>query len=185
MSARTKKLNFNLIIQEKFGDSVSEQLLSWALSYGRYIIIITQITVLSVFFMRFKLDRDHTDLKESVSQKQAIIESISDLETEIRSTQQKLSDIAKISNNQHSIPHILTYLQDNTPTDTVYKTLSISGERIYLVASTPNLKSFSYLLMQLQMEDRFREVTLEDIGRRTDGMLEFRISAKINTQKFT
>jgi len=77
--ADKRKININLIVKEDLGEALSSQILSWALTYGRYIIIITQIVVLSVFFLRFKLDRDHTDLKEAVTQKQALLESISDL----------------------------------------------------------------------------------------------------------
>ena len=79
MPADKRKININLIVKEDLGEALSSQILSWALTYGRYIIIITQIVVLSVFFLRFKLDRDHTDLKEAVTQKQALLESISDL----------------------------------------------------------------------------------------------------------
>ena len=76
MPAQKKQVNINLIERPDENNSLSNQFLSWAFTYGRYIIIITQIIVLSVFFLRFKFDREHADLKESVSQKEAILEYI-------------------------------------------------------------------------------------------------------------
>src|SRR3989344_8107024 len=100
MPARKKKTSINLIIKEKTQENLSGQFLNWALTYGRYIIIVIQIVVLSVFFMRFKLDRDRTDLKESVSQKKGLVESISDMEKEINRVHKRLSDIKIITKNQ-------------------------------------------------------------------------------------
>lgn len=185
MPARKKKIaDINLIIKDQFGTSYYEQLLSWTLTYGRYIVIITQIIVLSVFFLRFKLDRDHTDLKEAVTQKQAIVESISDLETEIRRVQGKLGNIAQITENQEVIPNILYFLQENIPSDTILSNLSLSLEKVSFNATSKDLREFSFLLNQLQQNKKFSEVTLEDIKRRTDGRIEFKINAKVNISAF-
>ncbi len=185
MSAHRKKININLLLLDSNDFSFSGQLLSWAFTYGRYIIIITQIIVLSVFFARFKLDRDHTDLKEAVTQKQAILESVTDLETEIHKVQKRLTDIKNIAENQNIIINILHFLQENTPTDTLFSSLSISSKKIVFNASARNLRSFSFLLSKLQQSDKFSEVTLEDILRRANGRVEFKINAKINTNSFS
>lgn len=184
MSASKKTFNINLIIKESIGESFSAQLLSWALTYGRYIIIITQIIVLSVFFLRFKLDRDHTDLKETVSQKQALVESISDLETAIRNIQKRLTHISGISSNQSSILNILRFLQEKTPGSTILSNLTINPGKISFSAMAENLQSFNYFLRVIQNDKRFSEVTLENILRRNDGKIEFQITSKINMKEF-
>lgn len=185
MPAQKKKAtNINLIIKDQFGVSYYDQLLSWTLTYGRYIVIITQIIVLSVFFLRFKLDRDHTDLKEAVAQKQAIVESISDLETEIRRVQGKLTHVAQITENQEIISNILYFLQENIPSDTILSVLSISLEKVSFNATSKDLREFSFLLNQLQQDKKFSEVTLEDIKRRIDGRVEFKINARVNIGAF-
>lgn len=185
MPAKKKSVNINLIIKDQFGTSYYEQLLSWTLTYGRYIVIIVQIVVLSVFFMRFKLDRDHTDLKEAITQKQAIVESIAGLETEVRRVQNKLSDIAQIAKKQKTIPNILYFLQDNMPASTTLSNLSASSIKISFVATSKDLYEFSFLLNRLQQDKKFTEVSLEDVKRRIDGRIEFRINTNINTDAFT
>lgn len=185
MAAHNKKPNINLIIKHEREESFSGQLLSWAFTYGRYIIIITQIIVLSVFFLRFRLDRDHTDLKESVAQKQALIESVADLETEIKRVQQKLSSVRQITTNQDFLLKIIRFLQDNTPSDTIFSNLAITTEHIDFTATASSLRSFSYFLKRIQVENKFTEVTIEDIVRRNDGRIEFKIQTRVNVKAFS
>lgn len=185
MSAQKKKLNINLVVKGDTEDTFSGQLLAWALTYGRYIIIITQIFVLSVFFLRFKLDRDHTDLKESVSQKQALVESVSDIETEIRRVQGRLIHIKDITANQDGLMKVIRFLQENTPSDTTFSTLALSPEKIHFSATAKNLRTFNLLLGKLQQGNKFTDVTLQDILRRSDGRIEFKIEAKINLEEFS
>jgi Tfp pilus assembly protein PilN len=184
MAAHKKKVNINLLIKQEIATDFTGQIFSWALTYGRYVIIITQIVVLSVFFLRFKLDRDYTDLKESVTQKQALIESVSDLESEIRQIQKRLFYIKQVTGNQQGLLQVLTYLSNSIPTDTTFTSLTLSTDRITFSAHVLNLRSFSYLLSQLQQGDKFLDVSLEDIFRRPDGRIEFRIKARVNIKAF-
>lgn len=184
MSAQKKRININFIEKKSGDESFSSQMLSWVFTYGRYIIIITQIVVLSVFFLRFRLDRDHADLKESVAQKQAILESVSDLETEIRRLQAKIANIKTTATNQDLPVKLLRFLQDNTPTDTSYSTISLSDNTVVFTATSGSLRSFSALLKKLQQDNRFTEVILEDIQRKKTGRIEFKINAKLDINQF-
>ncbi|MBI2617443.1 hypothetical protein HYW55_04875 [Candidatus Gottesmanbacteria bacterium] len=184
MPARHKPVNINLIIKDELGESFSGQLLKWALTYGRYTIIITQIIVLSVFFLRFKLDRDHTDLKESVAQKQAIVESVTDLEVEIRRVQDRLANIKKLSQNQEVPLNVILFFQDQSPSDTLFDSFNLNGNKLAFSASVANLRSFSFFMNVLQENKSFSEVTLSEISRRPNGRVEFKIDTKINPIQF-
>lgn len=184
MAAHKKQISINLIIKEQLGDSISEQFLGWILTYGRYIIIITQIIVLSVFFFRFKIDRDHTDLKELVTQKQAIVESLSDFETEIRRVQGRLTNIRAISVNQDVLIKVIKFLQQRAPADTTFTSLILTTDKISFQATSGNLRSFSYMLRQIQQDKKFSEVTLQDMNRKADGRIDFKIDAKLNLNEF-
>ena len=184
MSARIKKTNINLLINLSGSKPFSEQLLSWAITYGRYIIIITQIIVLSVFFARFKLDRDYSDLKDSLTQRQVLVESMSDVENEIRRVQKKLSNISTITQNQDYPVKILQFFQNNSPTDINFLSLNIEKGRVDFSATVETLRSFNFLLSQLQKDNLFTDIQLADIQRRKDGKIEFKIYSTINISKF-
>lgn len=184
MAARKKQVNINLIIKTDTNNSLSDQFLSWILTYGRYIIITTQIVVLSVFFFRFKIDRDHTDLKELVTQKQAVLESINDVEAEIRRVQGRLVNIRAISASQDSLLKVIRFLQQRTPADTVFSNLELTNDKISFQATSGNLRSFSFMLKQFQQDKKFSQVNLSDMTRKADGRIDFKIDAKINLQEF-
>ena len=184
MPTAHKKSGINLLIKPQEELSISTQFLNWALTYGRYIIIIIQIIVLSVFFMRFKVDRDRTDLKEAVTQKRALIESIGEMETEIKRVQKRLSDIKLLTTNQDIYLRVINFLEKNTPTDTTFTLLSFSKNRVKFVAISENLKTFNFLLKKIQDEKILSDIQLEDLKRRADGRVEFRLQASITVGSY-
>jgi len=184
MAAQKLRKSINLLIKPLEQISISSQFLNWALTYGRYIIIIIQIMVLTVFFMRFKLDRDRTDLKEAVMQKKALIESFTDMETEISRVHKRLSDIRLITTNQDVYSRVLNFLEKNTPSATTYSLLTLSKNTLSMVAVSENLKTFNYLLKKIQDENLLTDIRLSDLKRRTDGRVEFRLQATVSVTAY-
>src|SRR5260221_9195487 len=91
--------NINLLGDTTLERSPYDRIITWEVTYGRYIMIGTEIVVLLAFISRFSLDRKLTDLKEEVTQKQGIIEANLPFENDVRKLQDKLSKI-KILINQ-------------------------------------------------------------------------------------
>lgn len=183
MAAR-KKREINLLV-EPFGPStVSEQLLAWALTYGRYIIIITQIIVLSVFFARFKLDRDQTDLKDLALQKQALIESMVDFEKDVNSVQKKIGYIRQTTHKGDLFLKIINYLGEKIPTDIVFKSLNLTQDKINIEATAVNMKTFNATIKFFQNDNHFKDTTVENLVRKTNGSIDFRITINIDNNKF-
>jgi len=58
---------------EKKEQSLLDRLTFFGLNYLRYIIVITQLVVIGVFFYRFQIDQRIIDLKEGVEQKKEIV----------------------------------------------------------------------------------------------------------------
>lgn len=66
-----KTRNINLLPKKKI--SLDAKIIYFGLHYLRYIIVLTQIIVLVVFFYRFKVDQEIIDLKEQVEERKEII----------------------------------------------------------------------------------------------------------------
>ena len=77
-------IRINLLGQQDLEHTPWGRIVSWATTYGRYIMITTEIMVLLAFISRFSLDRKNTDLTEEVTQKQAILEANTSFETSDR-----------------------------------------------------------------------------------------------------
>ncbi len=88
MAAR--KSTIELLPQENWEKGTFGRLLKWALTVGRYIVIITELIVILAFLSRFKFDRDLTDLNEKVKQQQAIVQSSAQFEQKFRFLQKQL-----------------------------------------------------------------------------------------------
>ncbi|OGG15029.1 hypothetical protein A2773_02085 [Candidatus Gottesmanbacteria bacterium RIFCSPHIGHO2_01_FULL_39_10] len=184
MAAQPKTLKINLLPREDFEYTFAGLFLKWALSYGRYIIIITQIIVLGVFFMRFKLDREHIDLKESIQQKQALFSSVAEVEGEIRKVQDRLAKIKSLEENQKTPVNILNFLQENTPVEVRYSAIDISNNKLVLKGSGLSLKSLSALLLVLKKSDKFGEISLDSVDRELDGSVIFVLTSSYNLESF-
>lgn len=184
MPAQKKTLKINLLPREDFDLTFAGQFLKWALTYGRYIIIITQIVVLSVFFMRFKLDRDHVDLKEAIDNKATLLQSVSDVEAQIRKIQDRLAQIKTIESDEYIPLNVLKFLEAVTPVDIVYKNIAMSTGGLSLNGSGTSLQSLSGLLLQLKRSGKFTEITLDSVKRNSDGSVIFNINNKFLTDSF-
>src|SRR5689334_11570583 len=88
MAEKIKKRVINLLPNK--GDSLFEQFLSWALTVGRLLIIITETLALSVFLYRFVLDVQIIDLHDKIKQESAIIDNLKDQEESFRNLQTRL-----------------------------------------------------------------------------------------------
>ncbi len=71
-------VSVNLLDQPEFTSSSIARLINWTITYGRYIMIGTEVIVLVAFISRFSLDRKLTDLREEIAQKQIILEANAD-----------------------------------------------------------------------------------------------------------
>ncbi|MBI1869435.1 hypothetical protein HYS11_00505, partial [Candidatus Gottesmanbacteria bacterium] len=122
MSAQS--ISINLLPGGKDGKRYGGKFLQWALTYGRYIIIFTELIVLIAFFSRFKFDQELSDLHEIIQQKQAVISSVAEFETEVHLLQARIAQIKTIDRNHELYPKTLHLLDDLLPDDVVLKRLS-------------------------------------------------------------
>ncbi len=87
------KVGINLLPKNLRELGLSDKIVNWALSYGRYVLVLTLSVVIVSFGMRFTLDQKLSDLFDSIKDKQLFIEANADFETDFRQVQQKLIDI--------------------------------------------------------------------------------------------
>lgn len=121
---KTVGISVNLLPQDPFLDSGIGKFLTWSLSIGRYLVILTEFVVITSFLSRFKLDRDLTDITENIIRQKAVIESYQEIEVNFRSVQDRISFIKQQQQNS-SILTSLDFLEKNIPIDTKLTELSL------------------------------------------------------------
>lgn len=175
MAART--IAINLLGEEDLKHTPQGRIINWALTYGRYIMIGTEIVVLLAFISRFSLDRKLTDLKEEISQKQAILEANADLEGDIRMLQDALVKIKQTTINQSVPLDTLTLLQALLPADVYVETLDIATDRLSVSAIAGTTYGFSQFLTNLTAAKQFSRIDIGDIKKSALTGIEFKFTA--------
>ncbi len=177
MPTAPRTIAINLLGQEDLRHTPQGRIISWALTYGRYIMIGTEIVVLLAFISRFSLDRRLTDLKEEVSQKQAILEANADLERDIRLLQDTLVKIKQTTANQTIPLDTLMILQTLLPANVYVESLDVATDRLSVAATAGSTNGFSQFLTNLQTAKQFSRIDIGDIKKGAFTGIEFKFTA--------
>src|SRR3990167_8384915 len=95
--------------EEKFFDIF----ISWALTIGRLVVILTEIIALSAFIYRFTLDRQLIDLHSQIKQKGIIVSFLKNKEDTYRDLQGRLSITSAFSDSANRKVKILEDIIEN------------------------------------------------------------------------
>lgn len=181
--AKKKKEVINLLPQEEFAASTVGRILTWLLSTFRMIVIATEMVVMAAFLSRFWLDARNTDLNDEIKQKQAIISSYRDIETNFRATQSKLSIMANLTSQTADSP-IFSSISQSLPANALLTTVSIIGSDIKISGLGADERSISQFLVNLGAQKDISSVSLTQLSSdKTGNGLIFAAEAKIGGPK--
>lgn len=129
--------------------NILDEILKWALTVGRLLIIITELVAFTTFIYRFSLDRKLIDLHEKINQEQAIVGSLKDREELYRNLQEKIGAIKTITTFGDRNVKILNDVAKLTPSGISFNSFDIANNKIEIdssVQSTSSLSNFVSLL---------------------------------------
>lgn len=178
------RLKLNLLHPNEIPPSLPTRFLRWVVSYGRYIVIFTEIIVVSAFVYRFKLDYDLDALKTSINKDVPFIEGLISDEALIVQTQTKLKTIGMSYNaspNWHRIFQDLSTVIpksvrvnslniDNSDNTTEYISIKFVGE----TASNNDLGLFIRKLRDLkddQGNKMYKDIVLDTLNYNKDSLI--------------
>jgi Tfp pilus assembly protein PilN len=174
--------NINLF-KNSSEESPLDRITNWALTYGRSIMIGTEIVVLLAFISRFSLDRKLTDLKEEIGQKQQILLANISLEKEIKNTQNQLSKAKTILEEQAKPVEILTSLYSLLPPDVFLLSVELNREKLIVRANAGTTLGFAQFLANIKSGKYLYQVEIGDIKKKPPFGIDFIVSAQIQTPK--
>lgn len=164
------KYKINLLILKK--EKPLERVIDFMLNYLRYILVITQIIVISVFFYRFKVDQELVDLQEAVEQKKEIIQVSQPLIKEAKKEASRLNELESIIVKQHTFLEETDYLFSLFPENFFLNKMRVSKDTISLDGFTQDPQSIKRFLDRIKKEAKFKKVELKNIKKGEAG-LEF------------
>ncbi|NCN59085.1 hypothetical protein COW99_01235 [Candidatus Roizmanbacteria bacterium CG22_combo_CG10-13_8_21_14_all_38_20] len=168
----------NLLPKKGFANSALGSILEFFSTYGRYIIVGTQLIVLIAFFSRFKLDRELTDLRDAVDQKKAIITDLQIFESEVRLLQQRLKNIRDLKQGHDFVRDTLSVVKTVLPPGTVLEDLNIQAYSFGVDGISQDQQAFADLIITLRKSEELDNILFSNISKSADSeIIEFSFSA--------
>lgn len=155
-------------------NSFSARALKWLTTVGRWVIVLTELVVIVAFISRFWLDRKNSDLSEVIRQRQAILASTQNFESEFNSFQKRLVYVRNFYENQPDYDEKVNILVKSTPTDLTYKNISIKQDQknsdIVISASLTafNEKSIVDFIKNLKLNPKIDSVNISNIEKKAN-----------------
>ena len=122
------KKEISLLPDEENPNSPSARFLQWITTVGRFVIVFTELIVISAFISRFWLDRKNSDYSDILRQQKAILESTQAFEKEYSLLQQRLKVIKDFYSKTPEYNSKIISLTESTPNDIVYNSLVVEND---------------------------------------------------------
>ncbi len=164
------KLFINILYPQGSKDKLPVRFLKWLISYGRFIVIIVEVVVLTTFAYRFKLDAELSTLGDKIKNQIPIIESLSGDEALITQTQLKLSTIKKVYTLTPNWQKTLDKISAQLPSGVKINTLSLepikntSSTNFRLTAQGSSNNDVAVFLNGLKNDKSVRNISLNNIN---------------------
>ena len=183
MSKNPAQFNeINFLPEDPFFATTLGRVIRWALTAGRYMVIFTELIVIVSFATRFKLDRQRTDLNQSIAQKMAVIESYGDLEERFKSIQARLNYFKQVQNQKIDTDFFL-YLNKVIPSGIKIEKLTITHDTISVAGVVPSQEQFNTLIANLRQSRYFDQVSVGKIEKNAKTQeFSFQFNAQISQQ---
>jgi len=180
-----RRRQVNLLPKDQFESSVFGVILSWALSFGKWAVIVTQLIVVGVFLARFGYDRKLTDLRKNIAKQAAIVNSYSEMERDYIITQRSLGYIRPVLVEHKQMLTVIDKLQTLSPSDVWFEKLTITPNLTSIVANAGSLPGFSQLVRKVAEEAAFNSVAINSLqdGVERGARFKFDMSLTYGTEK--
>lgn len=162
-------MRYKINLLEKKDIGLLDKLTFFSLNYLRYIIVITQLVVIGVFFYRFQIDQRIIDLKEGVEQKKEIVKIVLPLLNEAVKIDKKTLVIDETLLKQKKFSEMFEYFITSFPETVILTNMEIKNESIKITGDAANAQHLQAFYTLLKKENKFKMVSLQNIKKTETG----------------
>jgi Tfp pilus assembly protein PilN len=179
--AAQKQKPINLLIQQDFEHSASGRILSWLLSSGRAIVIITELIVIIAFISRFWLDKTLTDLSEANASKKTQIEASLPFETDFKSVQKRLVISKQLDSQKANAANLIQTVVQVLPQDIILSEISVNEGKVIVEGESLSEGSIASLINSLNKSNKIKDTNLTNIAleNKAQQLIAFRITGEL------
>ena len=161
---------------------LSDEIIKWALSFGRLLIIIVEIVAFTAFISRFWLDRELVDLNDKIQGEQAIIDSLSERENEFRNLHERLATVKTIDTKGNTGLIILNDITEFTPPEITYNSFILEKDDLTIEVNITKIPPFTKYFETLQEYKQINSVAITGIDNSSGtNSVKITIQAKVKS----
>lgn len=163
MAKKSPSIN---LLKDNSGNFI-DKFVTWALSAGRVIVIVTELIALGAFLYRFSLDRQLIDLHTKIKQEQAVVTYLKENEKTYRNLQNRLLLASNFSKLGKDKINVLKQIIDFAPPGVTFNNITLQEDRARLDANSNSVSSLSDFVTSLKNYSRVSNVIIEKIENRS------------------
>lgn len=172
-----RRVGINLLPKTEFELSYWGRILKWAITTGRYILILVELVVIMAFLSRFKLDKDLADLADGIAGKKAVLEASYATEQNFRLVQARLNAVGGLLHSQIGAKQILDTVTGYLPPDTTLIQLGIDAQTVQISGSASSQAGLAVFLSRMTADRTWRSIQLNDVVASPTEGIKFSIFA--------
>lgn len=152
--------------------------LVWALSWGKKIVIITELVVVLAFISRFWLDTSIANFSEEIDKKKTIILASSEFEQKFVDVQKRLNEVKKIT-RVPSATTVMDRTRQVMPQTITLVQMSVNGSSISL-AGLGQDADLAKMVIAFKEAPDFTDVTMDRVAKEQAALtgVNFTLAAK-------
>lgn len=176
METRTPSVN---LLKTK-GNNFVDKFISWALTIGRMVIILTETIALVAFLYRFILDRQIIDQRGNITQLGAVVKLYEKSEKDYRNLQNRLALTDMLGKQASAQVQLFTDIVNNAPRGIVFNSLNVSATTVHIDISVQSVAGLTGFVNKLKDNPRIASVSIDKIENKTlAATIAVGISAKL------
>ncbi|MBI5044914.1 MAG: hypothetical protein HZC02_03240 [Candidatus Levybacteria bacterium] len=162
----TKQLTINLL--KKKGTPSLDVFIKWAITGGRFLVILTETIALAAFLYRFTLDRQIIDLHDKIKAKTRIVETFKEQEDSYRQLQERLLQTKKLNTDVAFLPLLLEDITLLAQKNNIsIKSMSVSNNSLHIELVAFDIKNLRDFVGGIQEKKELSEVSIDRIENKS------------------
>lgn len=157
-------LRINLLPKNSFEFSSLGKFLSWTMTSGRVMVVLTEFVVLLAFGSRFYFDKKLNDLTETVDQKISQIEAYSEVESQMRELLAKQTPVNDYLTGNIKFIQRYQDLEKNIPYGVRVEKVSFDQKTMSFEGKSASELGFAQLLRKLRSMSSLSYINIKDVG---------------------
>lgn len=154
-----------------------DRFMNWALTVGRFIIILTEVVAVLAFAYRFSLDEKLDELHSAIKQKQKIVSLLKKDEDTYRNLQERISLTSTFSEKSIKTNKIIRNILNLIPADVKANDLALDQNKINISANVNSVTSLTNFINSLKSYPGIKAINIDNIESKPSIGLSVNITA--------